>query len=147
MKIEVAKFYEGFHRKKLLFYIRVTSLSQDKASLWTCGSTFYSGIPPWKWFPPPWKMRYTTAQTPCDRTCESHHRLADLFSNSGRSWLIAWLLGAWTRLPSSRWKNCDEETIVRIMGRDTRKIIVQPRWPKIVLIVHMRLIFTIKWHD
>lgn len=41
---------------------------------------------------------------------------------------------AWTRLPSSKWKNCGEEIIVWIMDGNTCKIIVQPRWPKLVLI-------------
>lgn len=41
--------------------------------------------------------------------------------------MATWCVYAWTRFPSSRWKNCDEETIVRIMDRDTCKITVRPR--------------------
>lgn len=94
-----------------------------------CGS-FHSSSPPWKRIPLPWKARWTTAQAPCTRTREPHSRV-NLFSNSRRSWSVAWLPRAYSRDRESLLRDDKSGEMIIILqvtdGSDC-EIIAQHRW-------------------
>lgn len=88
--------------------------------------------------------------------CESHHRLADLFSNSGRSWLIAWLLGACTRERDSllrdekiaKRRSCESwtEILVKLLSTSMTENRVNRAYIKLILAIECDLVSAIKYY-